>query len=207
MIQVLRAANRIASAWKNGGGLTREIAASPPGAGFDDFDWRVSMAEVRTDGPFSAFPHIDRVLTVLEGRLALDIEGRQTIELAPGAAPLAFPGDAPTVGRLLEGPVTDLNVMTRRGAACAHLSRADSPTELPATAGVHLIVALADRIRVHGDGGVQTLQRYDAILTDAPARIGAAAGMHALVILLTGAEEAARQPPAEGFPSPGLPID
>ena len=48
--------------WKNGGGETAEIAVSPPGAALDDFDWRLSMARVETDGPFSAFPGIDRTL-------------------------------------------------------------------------------------------------------------------------------------------------
>ena len=53
--------------WKNGGGETAEIAVSPPGAALDAFDWRLSMAKVETDGPFSAFPGIDRTLAILEG--------------------------------------------------------------------------------------------------------------------------------------------
>lgn len=122
-MQVLRAADRAASPWKNGGGVTREVAAWPPGAGFDDFQWRVSMAEVRADGPFSVFPGVDRILAVLEGRLALDIDGRGTVTLDPASAPAVFPGDAPTVGRVLAGPVTDLNVMSRRGAVRADLTR------------------------------------------------------------------------------------
>lgn len=203
-MQILRAAERVASPWKNGGGITREIAAWPPGAGFDDFHWRVSMAEVRADGPFSAFPNIDRILTVLEGGLALDIEGLG-VELWPGATPLAFPGDVQTVGRLLEGPVTDLNVMTRRGACCAHVERAVSPTDLPGTAGGHLIVALADRIRVHGDGRVWELQRYDAALTATPARIEASAEAPALIISLTEAGEALGQPAAQDRSGPRRP--
>src|SRR5690606_386633 len=53
--------------WKNGGGETAEIAVSPAGAGFDDFDWRISTAIVAQSGPFSGFPGVDRVLTVIEG--------------------------------------------------------------------------------------------------------------------------------------------
>ena len=53
--------------WKNGGGVTREIVASPEGAPLDAFDWRVSLADVSADGPFSSFPGVDRTLTVVEG--------------------------------------------------------------------------------------------------------------------------------------------
>ena len=63
--------------WKNGGGETTEIAVSPQNASLEAFDWRVSMARVESDGPFSAFPGIDRTLAVLEG---------QGIELDAGRA-------------------------------------------------------------------------------------------------------------------------
>jgi environmental stress-induced protein Ves len=163
-MQVLRAADRVASPWKNGGGVTREIAAWPPGSGFDDFHWRVSMAEVRTDGPFSTFPNVDRILAVLEGRLALDICGRASVELTPGAAPLAFPGDTPTVGRLLEGPVTDLNVMSRRGVVRATLERFDvgSSGALEPSPSVRLLL-----VRGPLRAGIVDLAPNDALLIPA----------------------------------------
>lgn len=114
-MRILRAADRLATPWRNGGGVTREVAAWPPGAGLDAFDWRVSLADVATDGPFSAFPGVDRVLTVIAGDgLVLEIDGRTT-RLEPGA-PLAFPGEAVVMARLTAGPIRDLNVMVRRGA-------------------------------------------------------------------------------------------
>ena len=56
-----------ATPWKNGGGTTREIAAFPPGAGLDDFGWRLSVAEVERDGPFSVFSGVDRTIVLLDG--------------------------------------------------------------------------------------------------------------------------------------------
>ena len=53
--ELLSAARRAAVPWKNGGGVTREVAAHPAGASLEDFDWRVSTAEVRAAGPFSGF--------------------------------------------------------------------------------------------------------------------------------------------------------
>ena len=101
--------------WKNGGGVTVEIAVHPEGASVDDFDWRVSMATVANDGPFSVFPGIDRTLSVLEGDgIVLDIDGRETI-LTGKSAPLAFAADTRTTARLIGSAITDLNVMTRRG--------------------------------------------------------------------------------------------
>ncbi len=54
-----------ATPWKNGGGVTREIVCQPPGAGLAAFDWRVSIATIASDGPFSLFAGIDRVITLL----------------------------------------------------------------------------------------------------------------------------------------------
>ncbi len=77
-LTILKAENHRRMPWKNGGGVTVEIAIHPQGASVDDFDWRVSMATVASDGPFSVFPGIDRTLSVLEGDgILLDVEGRK----------------------------------------------------------------------------------------------------------------------------------
>jgi environmental stress-induced protein Ves len=102
--------------WKNGGGETREIAVYPPGASLDDFGWRVSMASVRTDGPFSVFAGVDRTLCILEGEgMELTIGSAPPLILTPSSAPPSFPCDVACEARLIGGPVLDLNVMTRRG--------------------------------------------------------------------------------------------
>lgn len=111
---VLPARDRHFRPWKNGGGQTAEIAVFPPGAGFDDFHWRVSTALVAQDGAFSAFPGCDRVLAVVEGGpMELDFgDCRHRLD-AEGPA-LAFAGDVPCHARLLGPPVLDLNLMLRR---------------------------------------------------------------------------------------------
>lgn len=100
--------------WKNGGGATREILCLPPGAGMDNFDWRVSIATISQAGPFSAFPGVDRVIMLLDGpgvRLrATGIDHRLDV---PGQ-PFAFSGDLDLGCELLGGPSTDFNVMSRR---------------------------------------------------------------------------------------------
>jgi environmental stress-induced protein Ves len=114
-MKVLRAANHKRMPWKNGGGETVEIAISPEGAGLADFDWRVSMASVASDGPFSVFPGIDRTLSILEGNgMRLLIEERDPVLLTQESEPLAFAADIAVSATLPDGAITDLNVMTRR---------------------------------------------------------------------------------------------
>lgn len=115
-MKVLRAADYQRMPWKNGGGETSEIAISPPGAALDTLEWRVSMAVVAQDGPFSIFSGIDRTLCMLDGAgMELDFGadgGRRTV--TRDTAPFHFPADLPVHARLLAGTITDLNVMTRR---------------------------------------------------------------------------------------------
>ena len=120
----LKAEDRVATPWRNGGGVTREVMAFPPGADLAGFDWRVSIADVADDGPFSLFPGIDRLMAVLSGvGVRLEIEGQGAIDVGPGDAPAAFAGDGRTTGVLIDGAIRDLNVMTRRGVVAASLER------------------------------------------------------------------------------------
>ncbi|MGD7358160.1 HutD/Ves family protein [Ralstonia pseudosolanacearum] len=102
--------------WKNGGGITTEIAIAPPGATLDAFDWRISTARVEAAGPFSRFAGIDRSLSVIAGGcLTLHRADGETVTLAPGGAPVRFAGET-AIHVTLDAPLSDFNVMTRRGA-------------------------------------------------------------------------------------------
>ena len=115
--------------WRNGGGSTTEIAILPAGAGLDNFDWRVSMATVAEAGPFSIFPGIDRTLSVLEGDgIRLDFAGC-SVTLQRSSPPFSFQADTSIYGAPINGPITDLNVMTRRGRyrhSVTHLTSSDA---------------------------------------------------------------------------------
>jgi hypothetical protein len=122
-IQVLRASGRAMTPWKNGGGVTGQIAVFPDDAGLADFDWRVSLALVTDAGPFSAFPGVDRLMLVMEGRLELEMPGADPLILQAGGPAAEFPGDAPVSARQPTSPVADVNVMVRRGRFTASLER------------------------------------------------------------------------------------
>ncbi|WP_420962995.1 HutD family protein [Brucella sp. IR073] len=158
-VTLLRAADYRRMPWKNGGGETVEIAVFPPDAGLSDFDWRISMAKVAGDGPFSIFPEIDRTLCVLEGNgIALALDGQAPVRLDIGSEPLLFPADVAAEARLIDGPITDLNVMTRRGGLTHAVRRVhvEHGTTIRVTGTPALI--LCHRGTLHVEGGGKTLQ-------------------------------------------------
>jgi uncharacterized protein len=164
-VQVLRARDRRATPWKNGGGVTREIAAFPRGAGLDSFEWRVSMASVTAGGPFSIFPGVDRVLSVLEGELTLTFEDGAALTLTARSEPAAFGGDVAVSARTPTAPVTDLNVMTRRGQVRASVSRPRGDSPRTATAGeTTLILSLSPGVQLRHAGAVYRLELHDGVL-------------------------------------------
>ena len=112
--RVLRAADYRAMRWKNGGGITTEIAREP--AEGADFDRRVSIADIAQDGDFSVFPGVDRTLLLLEGGgVELELGAAEPVRLERRYARHAFAGEAPVSCRLLDGPTRDFNLMVRRG--------------------------------------------------------------------------------------------
>jgi environmental stress-induced protein Ves len=115
MLSIIRSTDYPSRPWKNGGGTTRNILVSPARASLDDFDWRLSLAQVDRDGPFSRFDNVDRTLVLLSGTMTLHEPGRR-IELVPGE-PVQFPGERAVAATVSGGSTLDFNVMTRRGRA------------------------------------------------------------------------------------------
>lgn len=116
-MEIIRFTDLRPQPWRNGGGVTREVARHPRAASPQDgsWDWRVSIAEVAREGGFSAFPGMERVLTVVEGELfLLTVDGAE--HPLEKYRPFRFSGDSPAYGSLPTGNVHDLNVITRTGA-------------------------------------------------------------------------------------------
>jgi uncharacterized protein len=123
MARILRSVDYVARPWKNGGGTTRDIAVSPSGASLDTFDWRLSLAQVDRDGPFSRFDNVDRTLVLLSGAMTLHEHDRR-IDLVRNE-PFAFEGERAIEATVGGGSTLDFNVMTRRGRA-SHFARRES---------------------------------------------------------------------------------
>jgi uncharacterized protein len=174
-------------AWKNGGGTTREIACSPLNASITDFDWRVSMANVRSDGAFSIFENVDRTIALLDGNGMLLANARATVHhaLTHMFTPFSFRGEEPIVATLLDGPTLDFNVMTRRGVCEANVFVASRDTQIPdAENGV----IFATRGSWHIEHGGPTMAQHEGIvwrgapLRNATLRCDASVNAAALIV-------------------------
>ncbi len=108
--------------WRNGGGLTRELLVWPAQA--PQWQLRLSLAEVRRDGPFSPYPGVERWFAVIDGAGVRLRIGAQEHRLEPGHEPLCFDGSLPATCALIDGATIDLNLMHTGGRA--RMSRAQS---------------------------------------------------------------------------------
>jgi environmental stress-induced protein Ves len=176
-LTVLRGAALVASPWKNGGGITREIAAEPAPAGgalLDAFAWRVSVADVAQAGPFSRFPGVDRTLVLLEGAgMLLDETGPRTFthSLTQPLDIARFAGEAAIDARLVNGATRDFNLMVRRDAARGTLEvwRDDARRSVQAQTVLLYCAQGERRISVNDETDV-TLAPGDTLRIDVPRR-------------------------------------
>ncbi|QYX56221.1 HutD family protein [Roseovarius sp. SCSIO 43702] len=106
-MHVLNGADLVEVPWKNGGGVTRNIAEGRIG---EQGTWRLSRADVAEDGPFSNFAGLRRILTVVSGAGMDLVHPGGALRAAP-FAPVAFGGGLAVTARLWDGPLTDLNLM------------------------------------------------------------------------------------------------
>lgn len=108
MIELIRADQYTKMLWKNGAGFTLEIARSQ---GEGDFEWRISMADVTTSGPFSLFLNKQRIISVLDGQgMVLHVDDLPAKNLKQGDI-FAFHGESQVQSELVNGAIRDLNLI------------------------------------------------------------------------------------------------
>jgi hypothetical protein len=111
-VRLLRPRDYQRMRWENGGGWTSELAR---GGDEGAFDWRISIAEIESDGAFSTFSGCDRQIALLDGAgMEIEFTEAATIRLDRRLHFVAFAGEWHAHGRLLGGPVRDFNVIVRR---------------------------------------------------------------------------------------------
>ncbi|MEC5161858.1 uncharacterized protein ACFDR9_005213 [Janthinobacterium sp. CG_23.3] len=168
MASFIAHADLVAAPWKNGGGSTTEVAVFPRGAGFDDFDWRISLATIARSGAFSVFPGIDRSLCLVAGDgVTLTLDGERRITLSAANPLLWFAGEA-AVHADVASITTDFNVMTRRSRCRHQLERVSVPAELARRSPTTLLfVADGGAVVARAGARAYTLGLFDALLLDA----------------------------------------
>ncbi|ASK69858.1 hypothetical protein CF168_13900 [Shewanella bicestrii] len=179
-IQIIRYEECESSLWKNGGGSTKQLLIWPKGADLSNFDFRISIATISSDGPFSLFHGIDRQLCILEGEgVRLKVKGNdlgqsEEIILRPNDPPFCFSGETQIGSKLLVNQILDFNVMTRRGNYTARIERIEcngkvqieakvnSAHQSTNTQPIHFVLPLAPISCIY-QGEKITLQSYDLL--------------------------------------------
>ena len=166
LASLLRRKEYAAQPWKNGLGVTHEIAIKDSDGSSSEpkapFDWRLSMAELRSPGgAFSRIPGVDRTIVLLEGTgVALSVNEEPPVGLKLHD-PFQFPGDVTTEATVGSSTGLDLNCMVDRcryGAEVRCLGVApglSSTWQSPDDAETIFVIAVEDdtRVEVEADSG------------------------------------------------------
>jgi environmental stress-induced protein Ves len=168
--------------WKNGLGETLELATdAAPGT---DWTWRLSIADVPSRGPFSAFPGVDRHLACLTGPgLTLERAGVRDAVPSEGGA-LAFAGEEAATGEPLGPGVRDINLMLRRGVWRGRMTLARGRA-LELEAPLVIVHAPGAALRVDTPEGEVELPLGHTLLSEGRVAILAAPGAVAVGCELT----------------------
>lgn len=166
--RILRAGDYRRERWRNGAGWTRQVHAQAATVAGTDWDWRLSIAEIDADAPFSAFPGVDRELVLLQGNgLRLRFDDGELRELQPPHDRLRFAGERALVGELVDGPTVDFNLMWRRDAVDAQLWHRPLVGSMVVFAEPHetwALYLLAGQARFADDSGLDALAAGDTAL-------------------------------------------
>lgn len=149
-------------AWRNGGGTARDIAVHPAGASMADaFGWRVALAEIAKDGPFSSYdPEIERVITLLDGAgfdldFDVDFDGAPALAVTELHVPARFRGHWPARCRLRQGRSIVFNILYdfSRFAAQPHIIRppVDQPLTFSPPGHQSILFSLSGRFEIKAD--------------------------------------------------------
>jgi uncharacterized protein len=181
VMRIIRFTDLERTPWKNGGGMTREIAIARAG---DALIWRLSIADVGGDGPFSKFEGLSRILTVIEGH-GMELIGPSETLQADYAVPVSFSGALDIRSRLKTGPLRDFNLIYNPSFCTGH-------AQVIATASGHVVEAKSGRvIALHcikgsvAFGDEKLLHKGDTVLIEAEAyQYSVAESSAALVITI-----------------------
>ena len=164
MIKQLSSAEYRQMLWKNGAGYTVELARSA-GESLDTFDWRISMADVKSAGDFSRFNGMQRILTVLEGQgIELSIDDKH--ESLTILQSVQFSGDSATRCELIDGPIRDFNLIFDPKQFHARLQWYFEPTKTEIFSSADLIFIFnqsTELLDIEIDGQIFQMQHQESL--------------------------------------------
>ncbi len=153
--------------WPNGAGTTHQIAIDDAlGDSQAPFLWRLSMADLAGDGPFSEIPDVDRILVLIEGDgVELTIAGAAPEPLGEHEA-IAFAGDVPTSLTMASQAGRDLNLMWDRTRATGIVDILQVGDTLQIEEQIAFAIALGTSATIEVDGDEHVLGEQDTLQID-----------------------------------------
>lgn len=146
--------------WKNGKGMTKELFVKFE-QGRSEYAFRISIAGVTENGPFSDFSGYDRILMMLEGNgITLEHSDGTVNEIKNYADMAVFSGDLKTEAMLKDGPIKDFNVMTLRGVCRSEVIAINGEAAFTEDDGELLICCCGDFIEVESKDRKVTVEHY-----------------------------------------------
>jgi uncharacterized protein len=157
-MRIIRRSEFKTTRWKNGGGITHEIARLGQE---DDFAWRLSIAEVRESGPFSLFILHDRILTVIDGAGMTLVSDKTTLPALP-FTPVRFSGRTTIRGELIDGPCSDFNLIYDPHECACNVEFVKGPAQFSGASGPSGLYFLS------GEISATSVAPGDFVFLDAP---------------------------------------
>jgi environmental stress-induced protein Ves len=157
--------------WKNGGGVTIDIAESllpgfAPGS-WEGSVWRFGRTAIVTPGPFSDLSGFDRQQMLVSGQgLVLETAAGE-IDVRQPFKPVRFAGETAIVSRLEAGPVEVVNLIGDRSRVSIELSCLAAGTTHSHPAGIHIIYAAATQCDLAINGNACEIAAGHAMRIDA----------------------------------------
>lgn len=179
MIRLLPRAGFTKGLWRNGRGISWDIASGDSVPSTDDFGWRFAIAEIAAPSPFSLYGPVDRVFTLIEGEgVDLCFAGGARLAVHERFVPHRFACDIPTECALAAGASKALNLFTARGryAAEVEIVSITGSRLLQLPVPLTLLFALQGEIEVNG----QSLALHDAAKVEGAGQLALRA-QHALL--------------------------
>ncbi|KIC18345.1 HutD/Ves family protein [Leisingera sp. ANG-DT] len=133
--------------WKNGGGITRELAVHEEDG---QIVWRLSLAEIERSGPFSAFSGYARIHCIVEGAGHTLSDGHIRLEARP-LKPVSFDGGLALDCRLRDGVCKAFNVIydPNRVTAKAEILSGGAVRDCE---GIQAFFVVSGSLEMHGQG-------------------------------------------------------
>ncbi|MTC74741.1 HutD family protein [Providencia sp. wls1919] len=167
MIQKLTAQDYKKMPWKNGQGFTLELARSH-GEGLENFDWRVSIADVKSAGSFSFFPNKQRIIGVLEGTgIVLQIDKNSPVSLLQKQFH-AFNGESDVYAELINEAIRDFNLIYNPEKYSARLQwvSCKAANSWISNGNCVLIFNLQGKLELQVDGQLSVLNDFETLLVE-----------------------------------------